>query len=148
MAVQQYPIPVETLPVEVGDAYNDLLDWLTDWLDGSHTYDSPNIIDYYEQDLAACDTPEIRIRYLARLNLRGGVNRRPYPQAAAELKMWEYQVDVFRPLNYKYSEPFYPYHEREPFSDSHFYNWLAVRMMEAMCAVVGNSSLRSARQNL
>ena len=148
MAVHQYPIPVDTLPIEVGDAYNNLLDWLTDWLDGSHVDESPNIIDYYEHELAACDTPEIRVRYLARLNLRGGVNRRPFPQAADELKMWEVQVDVFRPVKYKYLEPYYPHHEREAFSDSHFYSWLAVRMTEAMCAHVGNSSLRSARQNL
>ena len=146
--IKQYPIPVNTLPAEVGDAYSNLLDWLTDWLEESTIYDSPNLIDYFEQDLAACDTPEIRLRYLARLNAQGGVNRRPYPQAAAELKLCENRVDLSRPVHHFYAEPYYPHHEREPFSDHHFYSWLAVRMMEAMCAFVGNSSLRSARQNL
>ena len=146
--IPQYPIPVDTLPAEVGDAYSNLLDWLTDWLTNSPFEDSPNLIDYFEQDLAACNTPEIRLRYLGRLNLQGGINREPYPRAAAHLQLMQEQVDVWRPENYYALDPFYPHHEREPFSANHFYGWLAVRLLEGVCALIGNSSLRGARQNL
>ena len=146
--IKQYPIPVDTLPEAVADAYSSLLDWLTDWLTISPRDDSPNLIDYFEPDLAACETPEIRLRYLSRLSLQGGVNREPYPRAAEALKRMQAEVDLFRPSQYDKSEAYYPYHRREPFHDSHFHGWLAVRLTEACCAYIGNSSLRNARQNL
>ena len=146
--IKQYPIPVDTLPEAVADAYSALLDWLTDWLTISRLDDSPNLIDYFELDLAACETPENRLRYLSRLSLQGGVNREPYPRAAEELKRVQAEVDLFRPVQYDKSEAYYPYHRREPFHDGHFHGWLAVRLIEACCAYIGNSTLRSSRQNL
>ena len=134
--IRQYPIPTDTLPAEIGDAYQTLLYELSHWLSAASPFSSDNLVDYFEHQLAGCDTPENRITYLCRLSMHGGVNGEAYPVAAAQLK----QVQGFS-AGWQVGSEF----EQMLFIDAYYFSWLAVRLMEAVCELAGSSKLRGAR---
>ncbi|WP_035565250.1 hypothetical protein [Hymenobacter sp. IS2118] len=137
--IRQYPIPVDALPLEVGDAYESLALDLSDWLSAPSPFSSDNLVDYFEEHLAQCGTPETRIRYLCRLTMGGGTNREGYPEAADDLK----RVQGTSPIR-AYEEDY----NRTLFIDTYFFSWLAVRLTEAVCEYAGSSRLRGARASL
>lgn len=137
--IRQYPIATDTLPAEVGDAYETLLYELSHWLSAPSPFPSDNLVDYFEHQLAGCGTPENRIKYLCWLSMRGGVDGEAYPLAAAHLK----QVQGFS-AGWQVGSEF----EQMLFIDAYYFSWLAVRLMEAVCELAGSSKLRGARTAL
>lgn len=70
--IRKYPFPADVLPQEVGDAYDKLHFELEEWLGDFGPAESDNVVDYFEEHLAGCPTPQARIRYLCNLTMHGG----------------------------------------------------------------------------
>ena len=138
-STSRYPFPTDTLPAEVADAYETLSHELADWLGAASPFASHNLVDYFEAHLTACAGAEHRIRYLCRLTMQGGVNGEPYPAAAHQLMQVQGAALAL---------PFSDHEASEPFTETYYLSWLAVRLTEALCQLAGSSRLRGARAQL
>jgi len=133
-----YPIPADALPLDISDAYEKLLVELESSLSGPDPFESPNVLDYYEEHLADCPTPAARIRYLCRLTLLDGPGDTLFrrvilpglSQPATPLERFLYSATLY-----------------DCFGAAYF-GWLAVRLTEAVCALAGSTRLRQGRADL
>ena len=132
--IRQYPIPADALPPEVGDAYDTLLYELSDWLEEPNPFESDSLLDYFEEHLARCPAPIIRVRYLCGLTTHDRPSRagRPRPTMPLPGARAAYASSVSLSASF----------------DDYYFSWLAVRLTEAVCELAGSSRLRQARSHL
>jgi hypothetical protein len=133
-----YPIPADALTLAIGDAYEKLLFELENSLSGPDPFESPNVLDYYEEHLADCPTPAARIRYLCRLTLLDGPGDTLFRRVILPGLSQPATLDERR----LYSATLYGC-----FGAAYF-GWLAVRLTEAVCALAGSTRLRQGRADL
>ena len=134
--IRKYPFPADVLPQAVGEAYDTVLYELGEWLGPPSLAPSNNIINYFEELLAECSDADARVRYLCHLTTHGGLNKEAYPMAFFQAM---YPLPRFKKLLEG------PYFYPEFVFENYYCSWLAVRLIEAVCAVIGNSRLRKAR---